>query len=386
MGVSAWREISLGEICEFKYGKSLPKKERIPGRYPVYGSNGKVGSHNQALTNGPTVIIGRKGSFGEVAYSDSACWPIDTTYFIDSTATQEDLKWLSYRIRNLGLTELNRAAAIPGLNREDAYRKRLLLPPLDEQRRIAAVLDKVDALRAKRREAIALLDELAQSVFLDMFGKAKQATGRWKTETLQNLSVGFRYGTSNKSTKEGYPTLRIPNVIGDELDTSDLKFVPVPPNEFNRLRLIDGDLLFVRTNGNPDFVGRCSIFTEEAIKKTRLPADQFIYASYLIRVRLKTDTALPTYVREFMRTSEGRSALRSNSRTSAGQYNINTKGLGSIEIPVPPLDIQKNFEERLASIRRLKEAHRTHLAHLDELFASLQQRAFRGELFSSEAA
>jgi type I restriction enzyme, S subunit len=156
-GVGSWPEVSLGEICEFKYGKGLPDAERRGGSVPVFGSNGIVGSHDGAITDGPAIIVGRKGSFGEVHFSPIACWPIDTTYYIDRGATKADLTWLKYRLSELGLTQLNRAAAIPGLNREDAYRKRLLLPPLAEQRRIAEVLDRAEALRAKRRAALALI-------------------------------------------------------------------------------------------------------------------------------------------------------------------------------------------------------------------------------------
>ena len=90
------------------------------------------------------MVVGRKGSFGEVVYSPDACWPIDTTYYINSETTTADLRWLFYRLRALGLKDLNRAAAVPGLNRDDAYARRLLLPPIEEQRRIAAVLDAAD--------------------------------------------------------------------------------------------------------------------------------------------------------------------------------------------------------------------------------------------------
>lgn len=77
-----WPFVELGEVCEFKYGKSLAAAKRDGGKYPVYGSNGPVGCHSAALTDGPAIIIGRKGSFGEVAYSPDSCWPIDTTYYI----------------------------------------------------------------------------------------------------------------------------------------------------------------------------------------------------------------------------------------------------------------------------------------------------------------
>ncbi|MHC5732570.1 MAG: restriction endonuclease subunit S domain-containing protein, partial [Nostoc sp.] len=84
---------------------------------PVFGSNGIIGQHNEAITDGSTIVIGRKGSLGEVNFSNVSCWPIDTTYYIDKSATDTDLKWLAYQLSGLGLTKLNKAAAVPGLNR-----------------------------------------------------------------------------------------------------------------------------------------------------------------------------------------------------------------------------------------------------------------------------
>ena len=165
-----WKTATIGEICEFKYGNSLPAHKRQDGSFLVYGSNGPVGKHNKAVTDGETIIIGRKGSQGEVHYSPKSCFPIDTTYYIDATCTVEHIRWLYYALQQSNLPALNRAAAVPGLNRNDAYERIVLVPPLPEQRRIAAILDKADALRRKRREAIRLTDDFLRSVFLDMFG------------------------------------------------------------------------------------------------------------------------------------------------------------------------------------------------------------------------
>jgi type I restriction enzyme S subunit len=77
-----WEKKNLGEEVELCYGKGLPKKNRIPGPYPVFGSNGIVGSHNEFLVEGPGIIIGRKGSVGEVKFSKNNFWPIDTTYYL----------------------------------------------------------------------------------------------------------------------------------------------------------------------------------------------------------------------------------------------------------------------------------------------------------------
>src|SRR5262245_54459421 len=78
-----WIETSLKELLAFKYGKGLPQETRQPGGVLVYGSNGVVGEHNESITNGVTIIVGRKGSVGEVHISPDGCWPIDTTYYID---------------------------------------------------------------------------------------------------------------------------------------------------------------------------------------------------------------------------------------------------------------------------------------------------------------
>ena len=95
----------LGDVCEFTYGNGLTQARRKGGEVPVYGSNGIVGWHDEAATNGPTIIVGRKGSIGEVHFSETPCWPIDTTYYIDSTKKPCDLNWLYYTLLALDLTE-----------------------------------------------------------------------------------------------------------------------------------------------------------------------------------------------------------------------------------------------------------------------------------------
>jgi type I restriction enzyme S subunit len=248
-------------------------------------------------------------------------------------------------------------------------------PSLEEQQRIAQVLDRADALRTKRLVAIAHLDDLSQSIFFDMFGD-----GSWRSRPFRDLVAEFRYGTSNKSEADGLPALRIPNVIGGRLDLREVKLVPVRPEEFERLRLVAGDMLFVRSNGNPDAVGRCAVFDPDEASLTGFAGDSFIYASYLIRARVDDDVAVPAFIREFMLGAGGRAQLRSRCKTSAGQYNINIEGIGSIDLPIPPMGLQREFAQRVAVVQAAKRTHRAHLAELDTLFASLQSRAFNGEL------
>ncbi len=254
------------------------------------------------------------------------------------------------------------------------------LPPIAEQKRIAEILDRTQSLISKRKEAIAKLDTLTQSIFIEMFGDPVTNPKGWDINPLSKLTYEFRYGSSNKSQTTGKPALRIPNVCGGSLNLLDLKLVPVDASEFERLRLKNGDILFVRTNGNPDFVGRCAVFDYKLVAKTGFPEDEFIFASYLIRARINLNLIAPIFLREFLLGTSGRRELRSRCKTSAGQFNINIEGLGAISIPLPPLQLQKEFAQRVEAVEKLKARHRASLSQLQALFASLQHRAFRGEL------
>ena len=149
------------------------------------------------------------------------------------------------------------SGSMTNITQSDIRTAPIYLPPLPEQRRIAAILDQAETLRTQRRAALAQLDSLTESLFLDMFGGALASPNR---VAMGELVGEFRYGTSEKSGASGFPALRIPNVASGALDLNELKTVAVEAPEFDRLRLLSGDLLFVRTNGNPDYVGRCAVF------------------------------------------------------------------------------------------------------------------------------
>ena len=128
------------DICTLEYGASLPKAKRIEGPYPVVGSNGVTGYHNEFLIEGPVIIIGRKGSAGEITWVSENCFPIDTTYWIKQTKPEESLlDYLYWVLKTLDLSSLKDGAGIPGLNRSDVYNTyQIPLPPLEIQKEIVA--------------------------------------------------------------------------------------------------------------------------------------------------------------------------------------------------------------------------------------------------------
>jgi type I restriction enzyme S subunit len=152
-----WEVVKIGDILSLEYGKGLPEKERIQGKYPVIGSNGVIGYHNQALIKGPGIVVGRKGTIGAVSWIDQDFWPIDTTYYVKLKVTNVFLKWLFYELTYLNPARFHLADVVPGLKRELVYCLKIPLPLTSEQQKIAEILSTIDKkleLERKRKEKL----------------------------------------------------------------------------------------------------------------------------------------------------------------------------------------------------------------------------------------
>jgi len=269
-----------------------------------------------------------------------------------------------------------RARAKPSINMSninatEALKLSLVLPPLKEQRRIADVLDRAEALRAKRRAALAQLDTLTQSIFLDLFGDPATNPKRWPVCQIGDLLESASYGTSERSGSMGqFPVIRMNNLTrtGD-MDLADLKFMDLPSTQHERYLVRVGDVLFNRTN-SAELVGKTAIV---------LDAKPMAFAGYLVRLRVDGRND-PEYLSAFLNTAYAKKMLRAMCKSIIGMANINATEIQKMRIPKPPLDRQQELACYLGAVRLLKSAHRASLAKLDALFASLQHRAFRGEL------
>ena len=128
---SGWEVYSLDEVIELAYGKPLKEEQRNGGSYPVFGSNGVVGSHNEYLVEAPGIVIGRKGNPGTVEWSGKNFYPIDTTFFVVKKKGDLGMRFLFYCLKNQNLSNLSADSAVPGLNRNHAYMNIQLLPPVE---------------------------------------------------------------------------------------------------------------------------------------------------------------------------------------------------------------------------------------------------------------
>lgn len=158
-----WPRAKLKFVARLGYGDALPSDEPLEGAFRVFGSNGSFASFSRANTRAPAIIIGRKGSYGKVNWTERPCFASDTTFFVDESTSRNHLRWVYWLLQTLRLDEGTDEAAVPGLNRETAYDRDVLVPALSEQRAIADYLDRetarLDALMAAKQRLLDLLAE-----------------------------------------------------------------------------------------------------------------------------------------------------------------------------------------------------------------------------------
>ncbi|AOV17242.1 hypothetical protein BJI67_09350 [Acidihalobacter aeolianus] len=262
---------------------------------------------------------------------------------------------------------------VTGTTRQRISRKNLgkieiPLPPLAEQKRIAAILDAADALRAKRRESLAQLDTLLQSTFLDLFGDPVRNPKGWEQKKLGDV-CDVRDGThdSPKYVEYGHPLLTSKNFKDGEIDYAGANMISDGDFEhINKRSKVDvGDLVMpmIGTIGNPVLVEQEPDF---AIKNVAL-------------IKILSGSPDRRYILHLL-CSHYFDHITAKTNRGGTQKFVALKDIRGIPVPLPSADIQHRFATIVESIERQKTRLRAHLAELDTLFASLQSRAFNGEL------
>jgi type I restriction enzyme, S subunit len=363
----------LGLLAVAHYGKALKEADRDGrGSHPVYGSNGEVGRHTEGLVANPTIVIGRKGSVGEVTYAPQGGWPIDTAYYLELLDPERvDLRYLYWALRYARLDQRAITTSIPGLNRDELYRTWVFEPPVDEQRRIAWMLDKADAVLSKQRERLRLLDEFLQSAFLEMFGNPVKNQHGWEVGRVGDVISETQYGTSARANSQGNGliVLRMNNITrAGWIDLREVKWCEIGARDIDRYTLRRGDLLFNRTN-SPELVGKTAVWDLD---------EPYAFAGYLVRVRFDQTRALPEYVSGYLNSSYGKQMLFEKAKPSINMSNISPTELKRLPIMLPPLDTQLRYRKLLAKVKVAAQAISAALPVYESLYASLAQHAFEG--------
>jgi type I restriction enzyme S subunit len=284
------------------------------------------------------------------------------------------------------LESLGAGSTFSEISKREVQRVQTPLPPMEEQLRIAGILFDIDR-RVFNTESMLEEQEImrrgvVREVLTEGTREHQEFTEKqfgsipsdWPVVRLKEVLRDSRYGTDEKSQSdgEGYPTLRIPNVVRCRITEDDIKYTELSDSAVEKLALHEGDLLIVRTNGNPDYAGRCAVFEDR--DKTH------VFASYLIRLRLDEDRVNPKYVREFLNSSLGRVEMDGWIRTSAGNYNLSIGGIEKIEIPLPPLKEQCEIVNIVETLDENRESTREYKNRVSSLKEGISQRLVSGDV------
>ena len=314
--------------------------------------------------------VGRLGILGMPATTNQA------VCHIVPDPSKADVKYLFRALETKVGEMLSRTVggAQPNINQGIVKDLRVALPPLEEQRRIAAILDQAETLRTQRRTALTLLDSLTQSLFLDMFGDPVANPKGWPTSPLADASDEIQIGPFGSLLhQEDYVPDGIPLI--NPMHIKDGKIAPgldqgITQQKYDELpiyQLKAGDLVM----GRRGEMGRCAIVTAEH--------GPLMCGTGSLYIRPNATTATATYLFHVL-TSVSMKAKLEEFSLGATMPNLNKGIVAGLRVSLPPLPLQQTFATRIASIEALKTTHRRALAALDALFASLQQRAFAGQL------
>lgn len=248
------------------------------------------------------------------------------------------------------------------------------LPSLEEQGKILNTLDKADEIRAKKKLANDKLDEFLKSTFISMFGDPVND----KTIPKEHLEKYLVYVQNGISRRRKIPqnigeiVFRIKEIRENYIDYSDINRIPLDDKEKDKYRININELLFIRVNGNKDYVGRNTVF--------RGYNEDTFFNDHIMRVKINESELNPIYLSRFLNLPFGKEEIKKYVKTSAGQFTINQHGLGSVELPIPPIEDQNKFAQIVEKVEAQKQKNEQVIEQMDNLFNSLSQRAFKGEL------
>lgn len=314
------------EVCALEYGFSLPKQTRVNGIFPVVGSNGITGYHNEYKVEGPVIVVGRKGSVGEVNWIKQSCTPIDTTYYAKLVKPETtNFRYLYYILKSLDLPSLKNGAGIPGISRSDVYsKKKIPLPPLAIQQEIVEKLDGYQKIIDGARQVI------------ENYEPWFEVDEKWETSSLGELCTLVRGSSPRPKGDPRYYGGDIPRLMVSDLTRDGMYVTPMKDfltDEGAKLSrsMKKGDVVMA-VSGNPG-----------------LPAILKIDASIhdgFVGFRNLDPRILP----EFLYFVLFKNKKANNSKSVGAVFkNLTTDQVKNFSIPTPPLEIQKKIVSDLQS-------------------------------------
>lgn len=426
-----WSLVKLGDVCEILDNKRSPinsneRDKRISGKpieslFPYYGATGQVGYIDDYLLEGEFVLLGEDGAPFLEKHKPKA-YIVNGKIWVNNHAhillSKNHNKFLCYYLNFLDYHPFVTGTTRLKLNQSSMRQIPIINPPLPEQKKIVEKIEELfsglDSGVASLKKAKAQIRLYRQSVLASAFSgrlhqdssdykinriKEKNKSGKslnpanpqilvnhgsdnlpndWKWVKLGEVIESIRYGTSKKCyyEKVGKPVLRIPNIINGYINDEDLKYSEFNKDEIIELSLIANDVLIIRSNGSISIVGKSAIVSQKH--------KGFLYAGYLIRIRLKTNLYNPRFLNLLLSSNQLRNQIEFKAKSTSGVNNINAQEIQAFNIPWPPLtqqtQIVEEIEKRFSEADNLEKAIDESLAKSETLRQSILKQAFEGRL------
>ncbi|APJ04944.1 restriction endonuclease subunit S [Silvanigrella aquatica] len=337
------------------------------------------------VINSGDLLLTLSGSFRVVEWSGPRALLNQRIVKLIPNENKISRSWLLHSLKSklLQIEHMGKHALVNNVSLEDLQKLALYLPPLPEQKRIADILDRADELRTKRRQAIEHLNELKQSIFLDMFGDPVENDRKWETKKISDFVLGFESGKSivaddNEDSSSKYRVLKVSSVTKLQFAPDESK--PLPPNYTPPPAHIvhNGDLLFSRANTSELIGATAYVYSTPNNLTLSDKLWRFIWYS-----SIKAD---PFYVCHLFQQPKFRFEIaRRATGTSGSMKNITQDKVLSMLVGHPKINLQTKFGKLIYEIEKTRLKQINHLKLIDDLFSSLQDRAFKGELSKNDS-
>lgn len=373
----SWPLVTLGEIAENCNAKRIPLKqaerlERV-GDYDYYGASGVIDKIDDYLFDGDYLLIGEDGNnlisrSSPIAFHARGKFWVNNHAHVLKSNGKADLGFLAYYINSINLEPYVTGSAQPKLNKKNLDSIKIPLPPLEEQKRIAAILDKADSVRRKRQQAIDLADDFLRSVFLDMFGDPVTNPKGWEVKLIQQLCA-VTSGSTPSRKNESYFVGNIPWVKTTEVDGYEIfdteEHISEEAIKETSCKLNPKGSIVLAMYGQGKTRGKVGILGVDAA------------TNQACAVLKPSDKINMLYLYNYLRLSYDR--LRALGQ-GGGQPNLNSGIVKNFEILVPPKEQQEHFVDVVTKVNKLLKSSEVFAGDTISCFNSLSQKAFAGEL------
>lgn len=358
-----WEVKKWSEVLSIINGKNQKKVEDNNGSYPIYGSGGVMGYASDYLCPGNSVIIGRKGNINKPLFVKEKFWNVDTAFGLISKEGILDSKYLFYFCVNYNFEKLNKAVTIPSLTKTDLLNIRIDLPSLQIQQQIVEELDCLTSIFEKQKKQLEELDNLAQSIFYDMFGDPITNPKGMKMNKVSDLTVKMLTGPfgsmlhKSDYTADGIPSINPQNINNRKIITKDIARVSYQKAEELSKYIVRSNNIIVARRGD---LKKCAIVTDKE--------DGWLCGTGSFMLELNKDIFPILFYYQY--TSQSIQKYLNDKCIGATLPNLNQKILGDLKIIVPPFELQQQFAAKIEAIEKQKELIKKSIKETEELFNS----------------